>query len=412
MKKYLLLILFPLYLSAQTCSNTTELGWILTEFESHHPRLLLERLSIEKIEAGKHDAGKIINPEVEHFSVWGKEFGGVKAYQNESRLWFTLQLANKREKSLDAWAKETSMAQQEEELLRQALLKDLWLNFFRLHQINKELKVKKTLIKKLEKVLAGYRSRKFLSADQQLELRIFIMVVDNFTLNMDHLERERIDIFGFFREITGFKCPIKEIASEGNFINWPAPKNIKSLGEIEPLKLRIARSNLDFTKSKSILAESRKVPNLRLSPVFQNYLNNQVNNTMAGVSFVFPLALFDRNQTERIQSELEQRYAQRKIETTRSREDFLFENTLQKYINGLRVLKEIVVIDESVKTFEKLGNAFSEGKISISNIVDFCRQIDEILLRFHYGETILMKDLMNLYEQRGQLNKTTFEKLL
>lgn len=412
MKKFLLLILLPLSIKAQTCSSRTELGWILSEFDSYHPRLLLERLSIKKIEAGEYDAGKLINPEVEHFSVWGKEFGDVKAYQNESRLWFTLQLANKRKKSLDAWAKETSMARQEEELLRQALLKDLWLNFFRLHQINKELTVKQTLIRKLEKVLTGYKSRKFLSADQQLEQRIFIMVVDNFTINLDHLERERIDIFGFFREITGFKCPISEIASEGNVINWPSPGQIKILGQIEPLNLKLAKSTLDFTKSKAVLAEARKVPNLRLSPVLQTYANSDVNNTMTGVSFVFPLGLFDRNQTERLQTELEERYAQRKIEITRSREDFLFETTLQKYVNGLRVLKEIVVIDESVKTFEKLGNAFSDGKISISNIVDFCRQLDEILLRFHYGETILMKDLMSLYEQRGQLSRETFEKLI
>ncbi len=412
MKFFLFLLLFPFQLFSQTCSEATSLDWILSEFDSYHPRLLIERLNLDKIKAGEAEAGKIINPELEHFSVWGKEFGGVRAYQNESRLWFTLQLSNKRKKSLAAWARETSMAQEEVNLLKQALLKDLWLNFFRLHQIYKEVDIKKTLIRKLEKVVAGYRSRKFLSPDQQLEQRIFIMVVDNFDLTLDQLERERIDILGFFREITGFKCPIRSINSEGSEINWPTSDSIKSLKDKEILNLKLAESSLELTRSRTILAESRKIPNLRLSPVVQNYINDEVNNTMAGVSFVFPLPVFDRNQSERLQSALDEKYAQKKVEVTRSREEFLFESTLEKYVKGLRGLKEIVVIDQSVQTFEKLGNAFSEGKISISNIVDFCRQLDEILLRFHHGETLLMKDLMSLYEQRGLLNKATFEKLL
>jgi hypothetical protein len=251
-----------------------------------------------------------------------------------------------------------------------------------------------------------------LSSDQQLEQRIFIMVVDNFSLNLDQLEREKIDILGFFREITGFKCPIKKISAEGSVINWPTPEAMRSLKERETLNLRLAESTLEFTKSKTILAESRKIPNLRLTPVVQNYINRDVNNTMAGISFVFPLPLFDRNQSERLQTLLEEKYAQKKVEVTRSREDYLFESNLQKYVKGLRGLREIVVIDESVRTFEKLGNAFSDGRISISNIVDFCRQLDEILLRYHYGETLLMKDLMGIYEQRGLLHKETFEKLI
>lgn len=404
--------MIPLNLIAQTCEDRVSLSWILSEIDAHHPRLILQRLNVEKVAAGKSEAGKMINPELEHFSVWGKEFGNVYAYQNESRLWFTLQLASKRKKGLEVWSKQYTMARQEEELLKQALLKDLWLNFFRLHQINEEISVKRTLISRLEKVLSGYKRRQFLSPDRKLEERIFIMVVDNFSLSLNQLERERLGILGFFREVTGFKCNITKFAAEEKRFNWPKLQDLKSLERLEPLSLKLAKSELEFTQSMSSLAEARKTPNLRLSPVIQNYVNQDVNNTMTGISFVFPLPVFDRNQSERLQSILELKFAEKNVEIVRSREDFYFEANLKRYSKGLNVLKEIDVIDESVKTFEQLGNAFSEGKISISNIVEFCRQLDEILHRYHFGESVLMKDLIEILEQRGILNKETLENLI
>lgn len=408
----ILSLIFSFGLFAQTCGDETTLNWILSEFDSHHPRMILQRLHVEKVEAGKAEASKIINPELEHFSVWGKEFGGMRAYNNETRLWFTLQLASKRNKSIDAWSKETQMAMKEEELLKQALLKDLWLNFFRLHQIYKEISVKKVIISKLQKVTANYKARRFLSPDMRMEERIFTMVTKNFSLTLDQLERERLGILGFFREITAFKCPIKKITSEDTDIKWPNVATLNELGGIEPLNIQLAKTELEFAQSKSVLAEARKTPNLRLSPIVQNYINKDVNNSMAGVSFVFPLPVFDRNQSERLQTILDQKYAERKIEITKLKEDYLFEVNLKKYTNGLSVLEEVGEIDKSLAVMETLASSFAEGKISIPNIVEFCRQLDEMVLRYHFGESVLMRDLMDLYEQRGLLNKKSLEDLI
>jgi hypothetical protein len=412
MRKLFLLVLITTELFAQTCDPETNLQWILSETEASHPRLILERMNVQRIEASKAEAGKRINPEFEHFSVWGKEFGGVQAYQNETRLWFTLQLAGKRNKSLDAWAKQTEMAKHEEEMLRQSLLKDLWLNFFRMHQINAEVNVKKTLIEKLEKILARYKQRKFLSPDQSLEERIFTMVVDNFSLTLNELERERLNILSFFREITGFQCAITKINLEDSKIKWPKLNELKALDSLDTQNVKLAQFDLEFSQAQLTLADSKKTPNLRLSPVIQNYINDDVNNTMAGVSFVIPIPIFETNQTERVQSLLKQKYAENRLEVIKSKEDYFFETKLKKYERGLSVLNEIQVIDESLKRFKSLSNSFGEGKITITNIVEFCRQLEEILKRYHAGEAILMNDLLDILEQRGKLDKLTLEHLL
>ncbi len=397
---------------AEVCAPETTLSWILQEVETHHPRIILSRLTLEKLQAAKSEAGKMINPELEHFSVWGREFGNVPAYQNESRLWFTLQLASKRSKSLEAWSRQTDMARQEEMMLRQTLLKDLWLNFFRMHQISEEINVKKTLINRLDRILGQYKKRKFLTPDQSLEERIFTMVVDNFTLTLSQLERERIDILEFFREVTGFNCPVTKISLEDSKMKWPSASELEKLSENESVNVAYARFDLEFSKAKFTLAEAKKVPNLRLTPVVQNYINHNVSNTMSGFAFVMPIPFFDRNLTERTQNILDQKYAEKRLELTKTKDEFYFDAKLKKYSLGTAVLQEIDVIEESLSRFKSLGDAFLEGKLSISNIVEFCRQLDEILNRYHKGESILMGDLLDLLEQRGKLNRTALENLL
>ena len=91
---------------------------------------------------------------------------------------------------------------------------------------------------------------------------------------------------------------------------------------------------------------------------------------------------------------------------------FYFEAKIKKYSLGTSVLQEVDVIQESLNRFKSLGDAFSEGKLSISNIVEFCRQLDEIVERYHRGESILMTDLMDILEQRGKLDRQTLENLL
>jgi hypothetical protein len=304
------------------------------------------------------------------------------------------------------------MVKQEEILLRQALLKDLWLNFFRLHQIYKELSVKKIIISKLQKVLVNYNARKFLSPDMRLEERIFSMVTKNFSLVQDLLERERIGILSFFTEITSYKCPISKIKSEDTDINWPKLNRLSALTQIEPLPLKLAQSEFEFAESQIRLAESRKVPLLRFGPVTQSFVNDEVNNTMSGIAFVMPLPFFDRNQTQRLQTLLDQRYAGRRVEVTKLKEDFIFETNLKKYKSGLAVLTQVGEIDRSLEVMEKLASSFSEGKVSIPNIVEFCRQLDDLVSRYHGGESALMRDLLDLYEQRGLLSKETLQEML
>ena len=402
----------PTFASTSQCDAETPLDWILNEADTNHPRILLERLNLDKVAANEAEAGKRINPELEHFSVWGKEFGSVNVYMNESRLWFTIQLANKRQKKLTEWARDLDMAKHDEVMLRQSLLKDLWLNFFRIHQINEEIEMKNILIGQLNTILNQYQKRKFLSPDQSLEERIFTMVVDNLSLTLNQLNRERLTILSFFREITGYKCHITKIALEANHIKWPSLDSIKKLNESDYLQIQKVQYELDLNLAQVNVANAKGTPDLRLTPVIQSFGDKDVFHSAYGLAFVLPLAIFDRNQSDRAKTLLTQKYTEKRLEITKSKEEHFFDFKMQEYKNSLVVLNEVEVIDASLKRFKNVSQAYIEGKLSISNIVEFCRQLDEIQHRYHQGESILMTTLMELYSQRGKLDHKMLENLL
>lgn len=397
---------------AESCPQTTQLRWLLQEVEKTHPVLLLKRLELDQTKSQEHEARKIINPELEHFSVWGREFEPRTVYMNETRLWFTLQVANKRKGRIDQWEKSLSLKKYEEKLLKQAILKDLWLNFFRLHQIHEELRIRSRIISKLEVILGQYQKRKFLSPDQTMEERIIKMVVDNFQLTESFLKKEELAIFEILKEITGYQCPINHISAQEDSIKWPEIINLENLKAEEMTLSKLATLEMDLVKSSSILAEKKAFPDVRIAPVFQNYTSGSQNVYTGGVSFVFPLPFFDRNQSERVGMVYKKAWSEKNLEISKIKENQRLSFSLKKYRSSLSVLKEIEVIEESLKSFESVETWFKQGKISISNIVEFCRQLDEIMKNYHQGESTLMNELLQIYEIKGILDSDNLTKLI
>ncbi len=403
---------FSLNSIAEDCPPITEVRWLLKEVEETHPQLLFKRLQLDQQKAREFDARKIINPELEHFSVWGREFEPKTVYMNETRLWFTLQLANKRQGRINEWEKNLSLQKYEEILLKQALLKDLWLNFFRLHQIHEEVKIKSQIISKLEIILSQYEKRKALSPDQSMEDQIIRMVVDNFELSRSFLKKEELGIFEFLKEVTGYQCQIKKISAQEDTIRWPSIHHLKDTDPLDMTLSKLAGFELDLIKSSAILAEKKAVPDLRMAPVFQNYQTGNQNVYTGGVSFVFPLAIFDRNQSERLSTTYQKAWAEKKLEISKLKENQRLIFSTEKYKSGLSVLREVELIEKSLSRFESVEKWFKQGKISISNIVEFCRQLDEIMKNYHYGETLLMNDLLEIYELKGIINSENLTKLI
>lgn len=408
---YLSLIPFT-NLHAQECEEATTLNWLVAEIENSHPKLLFQRLALDQVRSKEYEAKKIINPELEHFSAWGREFEPKTVYMNETRLWFTWQLAGKRGGRIKEWEKSLGTVEFEEALLKQAILKDVWLNFFRLHQIHDEIKLKTRIAQKLQGILQQYQSRKALSPDQIIEKKIIMMVEDNFLLSSNLLNKEKLEIFELLKEVTGYKCAINKIEYEEKSIHWPSLNSISNTQNEELILSKRANLQADYLKAKFDLAEKKSIPDLRIAPVAQNYQSGNVNVYTYGLSFVFPIPFFDRNQTDRISSKLEMEWGKKQIELAQKKGTEQLQFKLNQYQTNISVLKKVELIENSLEEVESLKKWYQTGRLTLSNIVEFCRQLDETSKNFHIGETILMNNLLDILELQGKINSQQLMSLI
>ena len=93
----LLLFLYQVYSYADTCSHVYTPHHLLNEAIQRNIHLELKQLENKSLEGNLSDANKIYNPEFEHFTTTGDQVG-KNNITSESRIWFNLQLNNKREK--------------------------------------------------------------------------------------------------------------------------------------------------------------------------------------------------------------------------------------------------------------------------------------------------------------------------
>lgn len=100
--------------------------------------LILKNLEIDSIDGLILDAQKIINPELEHFTTAGNQFGD-RNVTSESRIWFNLQLGDKRNKRSRVFEAEKAIGKAELELLKITFQKEIFLGILRYKQQEKNL---------------------------------------------------------------------------------------------------------------------------------------------------------------------------------------------------------------------------------------------------------------------------------
>lgn len=102
---------------AEVCSHIYTPHHLYEEAMKRNIHLEIKELETKAIEGQIIDAQKIYNPEFEHFTTSGNQFGRNNI-TSESRIWFNLQLNNKRQKKTRVAEAEKEFGQVEFELLR------------------------------------------------------------------------------------------------------------------------------------------------------------------------------------------------------------------------------------------------------------------------------------------------------
>lgn len=397
----LLLFLYQVYSYADTCSHVYTPHHLLNEAIQRNIHLELKQLENKSLEGNLFDANKIYNPEFEHFTTTGDQVG-KNNITSESRIWFNLQLNNKREKKTKVVEVEQEIGAVELDILKLQLKQEIFLAILRYKQIKREVGAVQNLRDVVEGFIDRYKKVGLLTPEQKVELGTLELSKRDLELLGANLENEGDLILRLFQRMTGEKCNIKVSLSENAEENsWPKLDEYdfrpgQSLAyKIDQLALK--KSQFEFDRENS-----KKAPDLKIGPVWQlNKLGNQEYNIF-GIGLIIPMPFFDRNQGPRIIAEYNMKRAAREEEYRNIQREREFEFRKESYLRLLEKIDGKNDLEGYSKLTSQYKQLFKRGLITTSSFLSYKRELLNLTFEVHKIENSLAAHLIEIYRLNNQ----------
>lgn len=392
---FISMFIFSVPVLSQVCTNTYTPQSLYQEGINQNIHLILKNLEIESIDGLIRDAQKMINPELEHFTTAGNQFGD-RNVTSESRIWFNVQLGNKRSKRSRVFETDKAIGQAELELLKLTFQKEIFLGILRYKQINRELAFLDSLDQSVEKLSEKYKKLSYLTPEQQIEFGTLNISGKDLDFRRASLENESLLIRRFFQRILDEKCEVNiSLHPKLARNDWP---NLKGLHYQEDQSINARIEKLMVQKSQFVFERenAHKYPDLKIGPVWQlNKLANKEYNIF-GVGFILPLP-FERNQGLRATAQINLERERRTQEFNKQQRAKEFNFRLTSYLR----LREKILADKEIDQYSKMTSDFNRlfrrGLISTSSFLNFKREILNLAVQVHSIESSLATHLMELY---------------
>lgn len=411
MSFYIALILLAFNVSAEECARSYAPQELSNLALKNEILFELKENDISSVDGFISDVSKIYNPDFEHFTTTGDQFGQQNV-TTESRIWFNLQLAGKREKRADVFRSEKKIGQAQLEIMKLKFRKEILLAILRLKQINKQALSIKNLIEVTNGFINRYKKISHLAPEQKVEKGSLEISLNDLILLDSKIDNEHQLIKRFFERALREDCNINlAMTNTSSENNWPAMSssdlNLPDSPTFRLAQLGVEKSQFEFTRE-----DAKKYPDLKVGPVWQlNRLGSQEYSTF-GLSFIVPIPVFDLNQGLRQVSAINVRRSKLEADFTQQQisRDFIFHKE-----NYLRLRKQILFASNHAK-YESLMKEyralFERGLISIPNFLSYKREFLNFLTEVHEVETLLAGHLIELYHLNNQSTQTFIPEIL
>lgn len=395
---------------AEECSHVYTPHHLFEEAMKRNIHLELKDLQNKALEGHIQEAHKIYNPEFEHFTTTGNQFGNNNI-TSESRIWFNIQLNNKRAKKARVAEADKEIGQVELEVLRLQLRQEIFLAILRYKQIHREIGAVENLSEVVQNFIQRYKKVGFLTPEQRVE--VGSLELSNRDLDMRHasLQNEGDLILRLFQKMTGESCDVKVTLADTGENDWPKLDAYEFKPD-QALTFKIDQLVLKKSEFEFDRENSKKVPDLKIGPVWQlNKLGNQEYNIF-GVGLIMPMPFFDRNQGLRTSAEYNMKRARREEEFRRVQRQKEFDFRLDSYLR----LREKINGNTDLEEYNKLTNEykklFTRGLITTSSFLTYKRELLNLTLEVHRIENALAAHLMELYRLNNQATDGFLKKVL
>jgi len=396
MNRSLIVFLFTLAAHGATCTQAYTPKDLYGRILGSEIHLALQELRIAAGDGLITDARKIFNPDLEHFTTTGDQFGQHNV-TSESRIWFHLQLNGKRDKKARVLEVDQQMGKVERDRLALGVKREVILGLLRYKQVLQEMRSVKNLQSAVGNFIERYQDVKFLSPEQKVEVGALRISQRDLSLRMAELENEDGLLRRFFQRAMRENCEVTITGVDAGKENaWP---DLRQYDYRPDQSVEFQLDRLSLQKSQYVFdrEESRKVPDVKLSPVWQsNRLGNNEYN-LFGASIILPLPFTDRNQGLRDSARVDVRRSELELDFKRIQRQKEFAFRKESYTRLRSKLDGDGGLGLYTDNLESYAGMFRRGLISISSFLSYKRELLLLMVEVHQVEATLTEHMVELY---------------
>lgn len=364
-----------------------------------HPELKVSEAAVNQSVKLEQFARQIPNPELDMRSTYGKSLGD-NVINTEMNLGFVLQLGGKRRARIQqAWAVQ---AEANASLLRTK--EDVYIStlssLIRIRQLAQEIAAMEHALDAFANIQSRYRSYGRLNPEQQISQNIFQVAHGDYLAKKTASVMEQQRYLRNVEFILGEKIDLGPLLYPKPLKTWP---KLELNEELNGSGIRLAQAELKQAEAELKSAKSESWPDVRVGPSLEQQTEGPFSYQTYGFNLSFAIPVFNVNQGGRAYANAGLMRAQANLRSQQSRLQAEKEVLIRQYnsvIDALRQMPDINLIEQKHGSAESF---FRRGLLSTSLMIEYHRQIVDLIEDQNILEVSAMESLWKVYALEGKI---------
>lgn len=279
---------------------------------------------------------------------------------------------------------------------------NLMLGFYKLSHIKREIAIEDETGQTFMKIIRQFERRPVLSPEQKVSLSVFKMALADHQFSLTKLKNEELELMQSFVTLTGLSQ--KEIE-----MNLPARKTdwmkVSVNENEESPQEKLAKTELEIAQSKKMKANSESWPDLKIGPSFKEVTENNIRESLTGVSLSMPLPIFSLNLGGRAFGSEKLAEARMNLDASKTKAKstrLILENRYKSYVSNLQSILNSKAVSDKHKEVE---NLFFKGVISGPLVIEAHRQLFDLEQKRNESEFGAIEALGQILIYENQFNE-------
>jgi len=368
--------------------------------QEEHLAVKRARLALLSSDALDQIARQVPNPEFQTLTAFGDS-----TMQSENSLLQPIDIGNKRRARInDAKAQKKRIEADIQRIQADVTIESV-LNLYRLRHLDQEMGILSDTIKVFTQLISQFRSRPFLSPDQEVVLGIYEIALSDAQLKKAGLRDQEREIEHYFHVNTGHGLDELRKVLPPPVTQWPQLKEDLEITSSPDLNYLAAEK--EIAKSQVILVKAESRPDLKAGPAIVLNQQGDTRQGLVGAQVSVPIPIFHRNTARQAYAASELDRSEKAIALLKTEETHERAEQLKAYRSAVQALDGAMTESDIEGRYRRLNGFVQRGLISGALMVEAYRQRYDAQANRNEREYLAIKSLWTLYKYDGQIFKET-----